>query len=91
MTKKELAKALVEKKVFTSVADSERKIEAIVDAMAEMIKNEKGLSLVGFGKWEVVERPARMGRNPKTGEEIKIAAKNSLKFKAGKKLVDSLN
>ncbi|MGL4393104.1 MAG: HU family DNA-binding protein [Fusobacteriaceae bacterium] len=91
MTKKELARTLSDKKVFSSVSEAEKKLEAIIDAMAETIKKEKSLSIVGFGKWEVSRRAARMGRNPKTGAEIKIPARNALKFRPGKKLVDSLN
>ena len=54
-------------------------------------KNGEKIQLVGFGTFEVAERPAREGRNPRTGETMKIAASKSPKFKAGKALKDSLN
>ena len=49
------------------------------------------MTLVGFGTFSVGERSARTGRNPRTGEEIKIAASKNAKFKAGKALKDALN
>ncbi len=49
------------------------------------------ISLVGFGSFSVAERAARVGRNPRTKEEIQIAAKNVIKFKAGSDLSDSVN
>ena len=49
------------------------------------------MQVVGFGTFEVAERPAREGRNPRTGETMKIAASKAPKFKAGKALKDSLN
>ena len=55
------------------------------------LKNGEKIQLVGFGTFEVAERPAREGRNPRTGETMKIAASKSPKFKAGKALKDSLN
>ena len=57
---------------------------------AELKKGEK-IQLVGFGTFEVSERAAREGRNPQTGEAMKIAASKSPKFKAGKALKDALN
>ena len=55
-----------------------------------MKKGDK-ISLVGFGSWSVSEKPAREGRNPKTGETIKIAAKKVVKFKAGAELSNAVN
>ena len=72
MTKKDFAKALFEKGIFVSKAESER-------------------NFIGWGKFEVVQKAERMGRNPKTGEEIKIEAKKTVKFKAGKTLTDKMN
>lgn len=56
----------------------------------ELKKNDGKVSLVGFGTFSKVRRSARKGRNPQTGEEIKIKASNSVKFKPGKKLKDSV-
>ena len=59
--------------------------------MEETLKAGEEINFIGWGKFEVVERPARTGRNPKTGEEIKIEAKKTVKFKAGKTLLDKIN
>ena len=91
MTKKEFAKVLSEKEVFSSKAEAERKLDSIFEALEDVLKTGVDVNFIGFGKWEVIQRAARIGRNPKTGEEIKIKAKKSIKFKAGKKLVDSVN
>ena len=59
--------------------------------VAEELKKGEKVQLVGFGTFEVAEREAREGRNPRTGETMTIAASKSPKFKAGKALKDSLN
>jgi len=56
-----------------------------------MLKSGDRVSLVGFGSFSVSKRNARTGRNPQTGKEIQIAAKNVVKFKAGAELADSVN
>ena len=66
-------------------------LKAFTETVAEELKNGEKIQLVGFGTFEVAERPAREGRNPRTGETMKIAASKSPKFKAGKALKDSLN
>lgn len=91
MTKKDFIKLLADKNIFTSKAEAERKIDAIFDEIETVLKSGEDVNFIGFGKWEVVERAARVGRNPKTGVEIKIEPKKAIKFKAGKKLVDSIN
>ncbi|MGL5354975.1 MAG: HU family DNA-binding protein [Cetobacterium sp.] len=91
MTKKEFAKILFEKGVFTSKAESERKLDSVLVAIEETLQAGEEINFIGWGKFEVVERPERIGRNPKTGEEIKIEAKKTVKFKAGKSLVDKMN
>ena len=60
-----------------------------LDSIKEMTKYT--CSLVGFGSWSVSKRNAREGRNPQTGQTIKIAAKNVVKFKAGSELSDAVN
>ncbi len=62
-------------------------LEAITGAVAEGDK----VTLIGFGTFSVTKRTAREGRNPQTGKTIQIPAKNIVKFKAGKKLVDAAN
>lgn len=89
MTKKELIKVVAEElgrtqKEVTEV--TEKVLEAVV---AEVAKGEK-VALAGFGSFETVERAARTGRNPQTGEEIEIAASVSPKFKAAKAFKDAV-
>ena len=90
MTKKELASLLQVKGVFTTKADAERKLDAILDAMEETLVAGETINFTGWGKLEVVERAPRMGRNPKTGEEVQIEARKSIRFKAGKNLLEKL-
>lgn len=91
MTKKDFAKLLFEKGVFASKAEAERKFDTILGSIEEVLMSGDELNFIGWGKFEVVEKAERMGRNPKTGEEIKIEAKKTVKFKAGKTLVEKMN
>ncbi|MGL4865250.1 MULTISPECIES: HU family DNA-binding protein [Bacteria] len=91
MTKKEFAKVLFEKGIFSSKAEAERNFDTVLETVEETLKAGEEINFIGWGKFEVVERPARTGRNPKTGEEIKIEAKKTIKFKAGKTLLDKIN
>lgn len=61
-------------------------LEAVVDGVTSTLANGDKLTLVGFGTFSVTHRSARKGRNPQTGKEINIAAKNVVKFKPGKEL-----
>ena len=63
----------------------------MTDVVAETLKAGEKVQLVGFGTFEVKERAARAGRNPKTGETIQIAASKTPAFSAGKALKDSVN
>ncbi len=90
MNKTELVAAIAEKTEL-SKKDSEKALKAFIDVVTEeLVKGEK-IQLVGFGTFEVSERAAREGRNPQTGETMKIAASKSPKFKAGKALKDVIN
>lgn len=91
MTKKELASLLQVKGVFTTKAEAERKIDSILDVMEETLVSGESINFIGWGKFEVVERAPRMGRNPKTGVEVQIEARKSIKFKAGKGLLEKIN
>ena len=91
MTKKDFTKVLFEKGVFSSKAEAERKFEVILNTIEETLKAGDELNIIGWGKFEVVEKAERVGRNPKTGEEIVIPAKKTVKFKAGKTLVEKMN
>ncbi len=90
MTKKELASLLQVKGVFSTKADAERKLDAILDTMEETLVAGETINFIGWGKLEVVQRAPRMGRNPKTGEEVQIEARKSIRFKAGKNLLEKL-
>ena len=90
MNKAELIAAMAEKAEL-SKKDSEKALKAFVDVVTEeLVKGEK-IQLVGFGTFEVSERPAREGRNPQTGETMEIKASKAPKFKAGKALKDTIN
>ena len=87
MKKTELISAMSEKSELTKV-DTEKALKAFIDTVTEELKNGGKVQLVGFGTFEVTERAARKGRNPKTSEEIMIPASKSPRFKAGKALKD---
>lgn len=74
-----------------SKADAKRALDAFVGATTSALKKGDKLSLVGFGSFDISRRKARNGRNPKTGAVIKIAAKNSVRFRAGSELSSSVN
>jgi DNA-binding protein HU-beta len=74
-----------------SKADAGRAVDAIIETIRKALKKGDTVSLVGFGTFEVRERAAREGRNPKTGDTIKIKASKNPSFKAGKALKDALN
>ena len=90
MNKTELVAAIVEKTEL-SKKDAEKAVKAFTDVVTEELKKGEKIQLVGFGTFEVADRPAREGRNPKTGETMTIAASKTPKFKAGKALKDMVN
>ena len=96
MNKTELIAAIAEQAEI-SKKDAEKALKAFVDVVTEQLKEgeklKKGekIQLVGFGTFEVSERAAREGRNPQTGETMKIEACKAPKFKAGKALKDAVN
>ncbi|MCU0795567.1 MAG: HU family DNA-binding protein [Akkermansiaceae bacterium] len=69
---------------------AEDAVSAVLDSIAKGIKKDKKVQIIGFGTFEVKKRAARMGRNPKTGESMKIAASKSVGFKASTTLKGSL-
>ncbi len=91
MTKKEFAKLLFEKGVFGTKTEAEKKVDIIFDSMEKVLISGDNLSIINFGKMEVVERKERIGRNPKTGVEVKIGKRKSIKFRPGKALLEKLN
>jgi len=76
MTKKEFAKLLFEKGVFTTRTEAEKKVDIIFDSIEKILLDGENLSIINWGKLEIVERAPRLGRNPKTGEEVKIGKRN---------------
>lgn len=90
MNRAELIVAMAKKAELTQ-KDAEKALKAFTDVVAEELKAGGKIQLVGFGTFEVGERAEREGRNPKTGESMKIAASKSPKFKAGKALKDAIN
>ena len=89
MHKTELAAAIAEKVEITK-KDAEAVLNAMMEAVGEALKKGDKIQLIGFGSFEVKERAARVGRNPKTLEEIKIPASKYPVFKAGKALKDQV-
>ncbi len=90
MNKTELIAAIAEKAEI-SKKDSEKALKALIDVVTDQLKNHDKVQLVGFGTFEVSKRAAREGRNPQTGQTMKIAACKAPKFKAGKALKDAIN
>ena len=90
MNKTELVAAVAEQ-AGLSKKDAEAAVKAFTDVVAEALKAGDKIQLVGFGTFEVSERAAREGRNPRTGETMTIEASKTPKFKAGKALKELVN
>ncbi|MDH5229635.1 MAG: HU family DNA-binding protein [Gammaproteobacteria bacterium] len=90
MNKAELVETVAEEADISKAAAS-RALDAILGAMTKALQQGDQVSLVGFGTFAVKERSARKGRNPRTGEEISIAAAKVPGFKPGKALKDAVN
>ncbi|WP_032116538.1 HU family DNA-binding protein (plasmid) [Candidatus Arsenophonus nilaparvatae] len=89
MNKTELINQIAEKADLTK-KDSEKTLNAFIETVTEALKAGDDVQLVGFGSFQVKQRAARDGRNPKTGETLKIAAANVPSFKAGKSLKEAV-
>jgi DNA-binding protein HU-beta len=89
MTKAELIAGIAKESGLTK-ADAEKALNSFLEIAKKTLKKEGRLALAGFGSFSVNKRKARTGRNPRTGETIKIKAKKVVKFKAGKGLGDSI-
>ncbi len=89
MTKAELVAQLAEQ-IGSSKAAAEKTLEAFLASIEETLAKEGKLTLTGFGTFLVETRQARKGRNPRTGEPMKIPATNVVKFRAGKNLKESV-
>jgi len=75
----------------TTKRAADEAVEAVFDSISKGIKKDKKVQIIGFGTFEVKKRAARMGRNPKTGESMKINASKSVGFKPSSVLKGSLN
>ena len=89
VSKQDLAGAVAEKLDLSRVKATEA-VDAMLAAIGDALKGKQEVRLTGFGTFATAERKASTGRNPRTGEEIQIAASTSIKFKAGKALKDSV-
>ena len=90
MTKKDFIEKYVTKP-GVSKKTADELVTAFLDVVEEALVAKDNVQFVGWGTFEVKATAERKGRNPKTGEEITIAAKNGVKFKVGKKLQDKVN
>ena len=90
MNKAELISAISTEASLTK-ADSSRALDAIISTVSGELGKGNSVQLTGFGTFEVRDRAARQGRNPKTGEAIQIKASKNPAFKAGKLLKDAVN
>jgi nucleoid DNA-binding protein len=88
VNKAELIEAVA--KVTCTKAEASTAVNAVFDSIAKALKKGDTVTLVGFGTFSVKKRKARIGRNPQTGKEIKIAAKKVPAFKPGKELKDTV-
>jgi DNA-binding protein HU-beta len=90
MTKAELVKTLKEQAHLATNAQAEAAYEGLFKILSDTLKHGDSVAISGFGSFKVVERKARKGRNPRTGEEIRIPARKAVKFTPGKTLKESL-
>lgn len=89
MTKKEIAESISRTHDLTKVAANDV-VNSVFELIAKGLKKKQKISLAGFGTFQVGSRPARMGRNPKTGESMKIKASKTVKFKVSSTVKTSL-
>jgi nucleoid DNA-binding protein len=78
-------------KVVTTKKEAADVLNCILSTITVSLKKKDAVSIVGFGTFKTAERKARTGRNPQTGKEIKIKARNAVRFVPGKALKDSVN
>ena len=90
MNKSELIEAMAADAGISKAA-AKAALDSLTTNVTTSLKKGNKVALVGWGTWSVTNRAARTGRNPQTGKEIQIAAKNVVKFKAGAGLSDSVN
>ena len=89
MNKKELIDGIADKAKINK-ATAEKALGSILKKITEALNTGEGITLVGFGSFSVSNREERQGKNPQTGEAIKIPARKVVRFKAGKNLSESI-
>jgi len=89
MNKRDLIESIASGAQISRVA-AERGLNSMLETIAEAIESGERVTLMGFGSFTVVERAPRLGRNPKTGEEVPIPARKSVRFRPGKELLTKL-
>lgn len=90
MTKKEFINLYYEKGEFKTKVETEKAANAFLETIEDILVRGEEITFAGFGKFEVVKREARIGRNPRTGKEVKIEATKAPKFKAGRNLKEKV-
>ncbi len=90
MNKKELVDYIAKSTDLTTT-EAEKALNGFLAAITQSLKKNDKVSLIGFGTFSTSKREARTGRNPQTGQSIKIPAKNVVKFKAGKAIDEEVN
>ena len=91
MTKSDLIERVAERVPQISKKDTELVVNTIFDSMTEALRGSDRIEIRGFGSFQVKVREAREGRNPKTGEEVRIPAKRTPFFKVGKELKERID
>ncbi len=77
-------------KVLGTKKDAQKAVDCVLSTIKEALSKKESVTLIGFGTFKVAKRKARIGRNPRTGEELKIAEKNVPKFIPGKALREAV-
>lgn len=91
MTKSELVEIIASKQTQLSVKDVELAVKTLIDLMSNTLSSGQRIEIRGFGSFSLHYRASRLGRNPKTGESVKLDAKYVPHFKPGKELRDKVN
>ncbi len=91
MTKSELIDAIAGKQAHLAHKDVEVAVKTLLEHMSEALSNGRRIEIRGFGSFSLHYRPARVGRNPKTGEPVALPAKHVPHFKPGKQLRERVN
>lgn len=91
MTKSELVTQVAQRLPSITLKDAEIIVDTLLESMTDALAQGDGIEIRGFGRLKVKDRPEREGRNPRTGESVRIPAKKSLHFRIGKQLHERIN